>query len=262
MALETKIKFLSSDKSGREIQIKDDTGLQVFGRETGYGSTTKPVADILAYHYVVSRIFDSIDYGLVIDGEDPLLPSIEQIAYGQTVTLRTDMFSSQGERGIEEPSEIFTDGVLSIDQYVEFAGLTDVTIEEGTNFIYGGNFEDAWNGDAIIVNGTIYQLDKNTDPNGNTVLYIVGEFEEDATSFNVLYRSNVKVLLTAMSEHLHDYACKKLQHAVDSPEWNKINVAASFRRSAYGLFKNDVPDYFAANSLVHSSFKLLKKYAL
>lgn len=262
MALETKIKFLSSDKSGREIQIKDDTGLQSLGRENGYGSTTKPVADILAYHYVVSRMFESIDYSFVIDGEDPLLPSINQIAYGQTVTLRTDMFSSQGERGIEEPSEIFTDGVLSIDQYVEFAGLTDVTIEEGTNFIYGGNFAEAWKGDAIIVNDVIYQLDKNTDPNGNTVLYIVGEFEEDATSFNILYRGNTKALLTSMSEHLHDYACKKLMHAIDSPEWNKVNVAMAFRRSAYGLFHQDVPDYYSADGLIKSNFRLLKRYAL
>lgn len=262
MALEINIQILNQSKSGRELTIRDATGLQTMGRDTGYGSGTKPISDILAYHIVASRLFDSLSWSFEIDGTDETLPSLEQIARGMPVTLRTDMFSTQGDRGLEEPSEIFKDGVLSLDLYPEFEGLDNVVIEEGTNFIYGGDFTEAWKGDAIVVNDVIYQLDKNTDPNGNTVLYIVGEFEEDATSFNILYRGNTKALLTAMSEHLHDYACKKLMDAIDSPEWNKVNVAMAFRRSAYGLFHQEVPDYYSADGLIKSNFRLLKKYSL
>lgn len=262
MTLEIKTQILKQDRSGRSVTVKDGTGFQILGRDTGYGTTTKPASSILAYHFVASKMFNSLSWKFTLDGSDDLLPTVQQFASGQSLELRTDMFSLQTDRGVREPCRIFQDGILNLDMYVEFEGMSGLVIEEGTNYITGGNFEDAWKSDAILVEGKIYQLDKSMDPNGYTVLYIVGSFEDDATSFSELYRGNTKGLLTAMSENLHDYACKRMKDNVESREWNNINVAFALRRAAVGLFTQEVPDYFTANDLIDSNFKLLAKFAI
>lgn len=259
MALINKISFLSQDKSGREVVIKDTTGLESTGVTTGYGPTNGAVPqDIVAYYFTVSRMFDSIDHVFKLDGSIDTMPNPIDVAYGAPITLTTDLFSDDKD----EFPMIFKDGILDINMYVEFPGYESVEIAKDTNYIVGDDFSDAYKGDAIVVNEVIYQIDKSLDNNGYTVLYIVGEFEEDADSFGILHRANTKALLTSMSENYHDYACKMLKNSIDSPEWNKVNVAASFRRAALGLFRSEVPDYYAANDLIQSNVKLLKRFAI
>lgn len=256
----TKLSFISQDRSGREVFIKDSTRFESEGVSTGYGPPNNPRAtSILSYYISVSRMFDSVEE--VFRLEDGMLgmPSISDFSKGEVLRLTTDIFESDPSKC---SSQIFRDGVLDINAYTEFLGLSNVTIEKGTNFIYGGDFTEVFKADSVIVDGVIYHIDKEVDNNAGTVLYIIGEFEDDATEFTIAYRSNVKALLTSMSESYHDYACKVLSNSIDSPEWSKVNTAASFRRAAQGLFRQEPADLYAANDLVESNFKLLKKYAI
>ena len=266
MALENKILFVSQSRTGREITIKDATGLQSNGRLTGYGSGTITPESILAYHIVVSRMIDNVPYTLKIDGSESLLPSPVQLAYGTPLRLTTGLFEEETERGVTEPSCIFNDGILDLNMYVETLGLTGLTIEKDTNYIIDSQnrLGPALEADAVIVNGAIYEINKDPEyfDNGNQILYVNGEFSEEATSFNILYRANTKALLIAMSDHYHAYGAVQLRNNTDSPEWVKINTAASFREAARLLFNAEVPDYYQANELVQSNFKLLKRYAI
>ena len=266
MALEIKVSVLSQSRDGRSVTIKDSTGLQSNGRTTGYGPSTITPESILAYHISASKMFGSVDYWLKIDGSEPLLPTPTQIAYGTPLRLTTGLFEEETERGVTEPSCIFNDGILDLNMYVETLGLTGLTIEKDTNYIIDSQnrLGPALEADAVIVNGTIYEINKDPEyfDNGNQILYVNGEFSEDATSFNILYRANTKALLTAMSEHYHAYGSVQLRNNTDSPEWVKINTAASFREAAKLLFTAEVPDYYQANELVQSNFKLLKRYAI
>lgn len=266
MALETKISFIKQDKSGRSVTIKDSTGFQAYGRASGYSSGM--INDILSYYFVVSRMFDSLDYQLKVDGTNQYLPTPQQIARGYNVELTTALFKYEGERGSIEPTDMFKDGVLDVNMYVNFVGMSGVTIEKGTNFIYGPagtSFTGVLQYDAVIVNDKIYMIDKgvDVDTNGNTIIYILGQFEEDATSFTAAYRANLKVLLTAVSENLHDYATALLSKSIEHPDWKKINVAMAFRRAAFGFFRDeDNPDYAKANDLVNGGYQLLKKFTI
>lgn len=261
MALKVKESFISQSRDGRRITVQDSTGLQSTSNPDGYGGSNLTPQSILAYYFQVSKIYSGIDYVLKVDGSEELLPTPLQIAYGNTISLTTDLLSGGS---IEGPTDIFWDGVLDMNMYVAFAGLTGVTITENTNYITGGDFTEALKGDAVVVNEVIYEIDKDFEygTNGNTVLYIIGNFEDTATSFNTLYRANTKALLISMSENLHDYACKKLSRYLESKEWHKVNTAASFRRAAIGFFNKDVPDYAQANSLVSSNYELLKRYVI
>lgn len=266
MALENKILFIGQSRKGREITIKDATGLQSNGRLTGYGSGTVTPEQILAYHVVLQKFNSPLKYSVKIDGSEPLLPTPEQIAYGTPLRLTTGLFEEETERGVTEPSMLFWDGILDINMYAEFLGLTGLTIEKDTNYLIDdqNRLGPALEADAVIVNGTIYEINKDPEyfDNGNQILYVNGEFSEDATSFNILHRANTKALLTAMSEHYHAYGSVQLRNNTDSPEWVKINTAASFREAAKLLFTAEVPDYYQANELVQSNFKLLKRYAI
>lgn len=262
MALETKIDFIEQDKSGRKVVVKDGTGFESAGRESGYGPGNGLPENILAYYFVVSRIFSRRDYTLKIDGTDPNLPTPTDLAYGQELELNTALFKYEDGDTLVHPMQIFCDGVLDLNMYVEFVGQSGVSIQKDTNFITGSNFSEAVKGDAVLVAGKIYQIDKSSYNNGSTVLYIIGAFEDSASSYNYLYRANVKVLLTAMSENLHSYACKLLSSNVENPDWNKINTAISFRRAALGFFNAGTPDYVEADDLIQCSFKILEKYTI
>lgn len=266
MNLKTSVSFISQSRDGRSVTIKDSTGLTSNGRITGYGPSNITPEQILAYHYVVSDIIDGVPYQLTINGSEELLPTPTQIAYGTPVRLTTGLFEQETERGVTEPSCLFYDKILDINQYVEILGLTGLTIEKDTNYIVDSQnrLGPALEADAVIVNGTIYQINKDPEyfDNGNQILYVNGEFSEDATSFNILYRANTKALLTAMSDHYHAYGSVQLRNNTDSPEWVKVNTAASFREAAKLLFNAEVPDYYQANELVQSNFKLLKRYAI
>lgn len=266
MALEINLKILGQSKSGRSIVIQDATGLEEFGRSTGYGTTNGSPEQILRYYITVSRMFDSLTYQMVLDGSDEFLPTPVQMAWGYKLELTTGLFAHETERGSTEPSEIFKDGLLDVNLYPVFAGRSGVTIEKGTNFIYGGDdvfFPEELKADSVVVNDVIYPIDKSMYDNGGSIIYIVGSFEEDATSFDVAYRGNVKAMLTSMSENLHGYACALLRDQLDHPDWQKINTAQSFRRAAQGFFADiEKPDYAKADDLVQGSFKLLRKFAI
>lgn len=260
--LKTKIKFIEQNRSGRSVVVRDSTGQESTGQVDGYGVNNKPITDILAHHFVVSRFSDRQEYSLRIDGSNPYLPTNKKIAEGTPITLSTGLFN---ENGIDGPHDIFKDGVLDINMYVEFKGLDDVSISKDTNYIIFTDiqsFVNIYQGDSIIVDDIIYQIDKSKDNNGRTVLYITGLFESDATSFNYLYRANVKSLLTSVSENLHAYASDVLNEtqSIESREWNFINVSASFRTASRIFFTGEVPDYNKANDLAIQSYKLLKKY--
>lgn len=259
MGLEIKQAFLGQDKSGRSIDIKDATGLESQGVVTGYGSSNGTPESILAYHIVASRMLDSISYYLKIDGTNEYLPKPVNLGYGHTLTLTTNLFKKTTSTGVMEPWGLFKDGVLDLSMYVEFIGQSGVVIQKGTNYITGGSFTRELKADAVIVDGKIYQIDKSMYSNGNTIIYVTGSFDVDATSFNILYRSNMKVLLQSITRNLHAYACKTMRDDIKSPEWNQINTALSFLRASEGFFKSE--DYSEANGLTTSSFLLLAKYA-
>jgi hypothetical protein len=262
--LKTIVNFISQSRDGREVILRDGTGLESDGVTTGYGPTNGLPEDILAHYFVLSNIPKYNEYIVKVDGSDPLLPDNIQLANGDPISITTGLCA---DNGMNVPHDLFWDGVLNVDMYVEFLGLSGVVIGKGNNFVTFPpgdirTFEDAYNGDAIIVDGIIYQIDKSIDNNAFTVLYIIGEFESDQTSLNYLYRSNTKALLTSMGEALHSYACDRMRNNIESPEWLKINTAASFRRAAYGFFTAEVPDYVKANELAFSGMKMLKKYEI
>lgn len=250
--LKTKLKFLHQDRSGREVVVQDSTGLVANGVIDGYQN----INNILSYYFSASGLVKESEYLFKIDGSDTYLPSLTNIAQGLPLTLKTEMFD-EGDR-----SEIFKDGLLDLNMYVEFTGMTGVVIEKGTDYIVGGVFTEMYKADSVVINDVIYPIKKESvNTNGDTVLYIIGEFEDNATSFTIAYRSNIKTLLTTMSEHYHAYACKYLSDSIDSPEWNKVNTATSFRESARILLNQTPPDFSAADDMVKASFKLLNKYA-
>lgn len=262
MALKTKIEFISQSRDGRYITVRDATGT-VADDPTGYGPSTKSISDIKAHYLVVSRMSSMDDYVLKIDGSDPILPSNEFIALGNPFTLSTDLF----KKGTYGSSKIFFDGVLDVNMYVEFEGMSNIIGAKGDNFIElpSGdirNFQSIYDGDAICINDVIYQIDKNTDNHEYKILFIVGSLEDDATEFDYLYRANTKALLTSMGESLHNYACDRFRDNIESREWAFINTAASFRRAAWGFFTAEVPDYAKADDLAVSGMKLLRKYTI
>lgn len=264
MALKTSIEILLQKRDGRSIIVKDDTGLVKFGRPNGY--TEGDINNILKYIYTVSRVFDSVTYKFIVDGSEELLPTPRQLAWGHKLELTTGLFKTDTERGVTEPSEIFEDGLLNIDQYTVFRGQDNVVIGKGTNFIYGGDgvfFHEDLKADSIIVNNEIYQIDKSMFDNGGSIIYITGQFKDDSTVFDVAYRANAKAMLISMSENMHGYACSLLRNQLDHPDWQKINTAQAFRRAAQGFFSDqDSPDYAKADDLVQASYKLLSKFSI
>lgn len=260
MPIETNVSVKSQSRDGRQIKIKDSTGLVSAGRVNGY--TEGDLTSILGYYYQVSRIFNTITYTLKIDGTDAYLPTPEQIAHGREFVLTTGLFKTQTAQGYEEPCEIFADGILDVNQYSVFAGLTGVTILKDTNYIIGGNFKEALKADSVIVNDKIYSIDKspNYAQQGYGRLFITGIFEEDATTFNVAYRAVTRVLLLAVSENINSYACKQLRTDIDHPDWRKIHTALAFREAAQILFTAEVPDPYGVEELVEGNCKLLKSF--
>lgn len=262
MVLVTQIKVQSQSRDGRQIKVKDATGLESAGRLNGYGATNGTPESILSHRFVVSRIFNSISYSLKIDGSDPLLPTNVQLANGQELTLTTGLFKTETDKGYEEPCEIFQDGILDINMYVEFAGLTGVVIEKGKNYISGGNFKEALKADCVIVNDKIYTINKSEDyaQMGYQFLFITGVFSEDATAFTVAYQANTKALLLAVSDNISSYACKQLRTHDESPAWQKIHAALAFREAARSMFNAEVPDLYAVEEMVEANLKLLNTF--
>lgn len=252
MALKTKLNFVSQDRSGRIVTVVDATGKETDGVTTGYGPQNGQLTSILCYYFVISRFGGGDDYVVKVDGTDPRLPSKVEIANGADVRLTTDLFVADGE------TDIFYDGVVDLNMYVEFLGLSGVVIEKDNGVISGADFTETLKGDAIIVDGTIYQINKHESR--SDMLVILGQFENDSTSYNTLYRANTKALLMSMSEKLHDYACDQLSCSLSVFAWMNVNTAASYRRAAKGFFNDNPADYYKANKLALANFNLLKKY--
>jgi len=260
--LKTKLRFLSQDKSGRFIKVQDVTGLQSQGVIDGYGDPGLGVSDISCYYVSASKIFSNAVFVHKITGNEPGKPSLAEIASGAVFELDTSMFEEQKYDGVFIPIEIFKDGVLDLNLYACFAGYEDITGTKGDNFITGSDFEDAYKADSIVINDVIYDIDKSKDNNGYTVLYLLSDLEEDATEFDILYRSNIKALLKSVGENLNAYACNFLADKHSSSLWQNVFVAKCFRDAAVSFFNQNSPDYYKANSLLVGSSNLLKEFAV
>ena len=257
MPLKTKVKFISQSKSGREIKIKDDTGLEVYGKPNGYGINNGTIQSILSYIFELSRIDDNRISILKIDGTNNKLPSLVDIGYGSAVNITSALLEDNGSTKLLA-SKIFSDGILNIDMYVEFAGIDNVSIVQGNNFITGAVFTNALKADAVLVNDKIYQIDKAEYTNGDSVLYITDYFESNSSSFSVLYRANSKFLLTSVSDGLHAIAVKNNIHTVDDKINKNISYGLCLKTAAQGFVEDAVPDYIIANKMLNIRYNILK----
>ena len=258
--LQVKIGEPKQSRDGRSLVVTDSTGLESLGRDTGYGPENKPFEDIVAHYFSISRYGDSNAYLFKLDGSDEYLPTSQELAQGYPLTLKTTMFNEGTDTS---RSKIFTDGIVDVNMYVEFPGFADVVITKGgrsVTFSAGnvGNFTPVLEADAIVVNDIIYQIDKSEDNNGATVFYVIGSFEESATSFGILYRSNVKVLLKSVADYLHSYGVKMLKNDIDSPFWDNVNTALSFMMSSVIWFEEE--DYAESHEEIVAANKLLIRF--
>lgn len=258
MALKNAIKFISQSKSGREITIKDDTGLEVYGKLTGYGSTNGSITSIKAYHIILSRIDNNNDQAIIkIDNTNNKLPTISQLANGASLNLTSALLEDNGSTKLLS-SKMFNDGVVDINMYVQFEEITGLTITKGTNFIVGTIFTDTLKGDAILVNNIIYQIDKSKYTNGDSVLYIIGYFKDDSTKYSILYRANIKILLLATTDSMHAYVTKNIVNNKNISGNQSLSYGLCLKQAAISFF-NDIPaDYITANDMILLRYNILK----
>ncbi len=252
MALQVKLQFLGQNRSGREIQLKDATGLQSFGRATGYNSVQP--GNIKAYRLSFSRIGLAENFWTVIDGTNSKLPVPSKIAMGIPFNINSSLFQdSSGQQNLA--SSIFSDGIVDINMYVQFEGMTDVVISKDTSFVTGGSFRTVYDSDSILVDGVVYELDKSKDHNGYTVLYIIGSFAADATSFDILYRANTKAFLVSVGDYALQTSVANLGCG-KSDTLDTICIAMANKEAADLFYKSE--EYSQADELLISRVKLLK----
>ncbi|AIM37367.1 hypothetical protein KO02_12195 [Sphingobacterium sp. ML3W] len=252
MALQVKLQFQGQDRSGREIVLKDATGHQSFGRVTGY-SSVQP-GQIKAYHISFSRIDMVEKLWTLIDGTNSAVLVPSKIAMGIPFKITSSLFKDS--TGFQDlASSIFSDGIVDINMYVQFDGLSGVVITKGASFVTGESFLSVYDADAILIDGVVYELDKNKDHNGYTVLYVLGSFDVDATSFDVLYRANDKAFLRSEGDY-------QLQKAVaitgrcNALALDTICVAMANKEAAKLYY--DAEEYVKADELLVARCKLLK----
>ncbi|WP_418360177.1 hypothetical protein [Sphingobacterium detergens] len=254
MALQVKLQFLGQDRSGREIQLKDATGFQSFGRISGYDSHQP--SEIEAYRFSFSRIGSDGKLWVVIDGTNPRLLPPAKIAMGIPFSIHSSLFQdSIGDLNLA--SSIFSDGILDINMYVQFVGLSDVVIAKDSSFVTGGSFKSVYDSDSILVDGMVYELDKSKDHNGYTVLYIIGSFSADATSFDILYRSNTKAFLDSVGDYnLQSVVGSNAGCSMDDMVLDTLVICMANKESAELFYKSG--EYSKADELLISRDKLLK----
>lgn len=259
MALKEQIKVLSQDKSGRVLHLQNRTGLEVNGRDTGYGPTNGQIADIKEYILQFSRIERSEVFTIRIDTSTGY-PVLNSVLNGIPFEVNTTMFEGNpNDRG----ATVFSDGVLGLVSNSVWPGLTGVVITKGNNYIagYAGQFNRALEGSRIQVNGKLYDIDESRSSIAGSVLYVVGEFEDDATSFDIVYQGETKILLQAVSDNAHAYVTAKV--STSEPAQQKLFVDDLTRSLHYKIaakgFAVHCQDWHKANDLVISAGRILNK---
>lgn len=257
MALKEQIQVISQDPSGRVLTLKNTTGREESGRDTGYGPVNGQSALITEYIIEFRRLESNILKTIRIT-PDTEYPKLSDVLLGLPFKVNTAMFEETPD---EYGASMFSDGVIGLDVYSVWPGLSNVEITKGNNFIVGADFNTALLGDAIQVDGRIYQIDKTLSDIAGQILYIVGEFEEDATAFDILFRGTTKALLQAVSDNQHAYIVAKiadnsqLQQALFIPD---LNTALHFKVAALGFVKT-CKDWHKANDLVIGAGRILNK---
>lgn len=207
MPLQTKLSLIEVDPTGTLIKIRESTGLyNSSNNENGYGGPNILPSDIKRIMVTASRFkseaISSVIYSRDYDPDYPVFisdPSIDQIAQGEPIIL-----SSLSLRMNEEEEGLlpFRDSVWDINSYSFVDPIEDIYGEEGDTFISGQGLDSVMEiYDAIEINGVVYDIDKSKPNLGGTVLNIIGELEDDVTSFQPAYRANIKVLVDAGSYH-------------------------------------------------------------
>lgn len=247
---------IGQDKSGRSLTLKNTTGLTINGRETGYGPGNGEIPDVLEYILEFSRI-ESNKISRIRITPQTEYPVLNNVLNGYPFQVNSGMFEDQTDFG----ASMFSDGVINVDSYSVWAGLTGLEIIKGESYIVGANFAEALKGNAIQVNGVIYQIDTTRSSVANQILYIVGMFQEDATSFDILYQGNTKALLQAVTDNQHAYITAKVS---DTPELQqklftgRLTEALHYKIAAIGFVKH-CADWHKANDLVIAASRVLNK---
>lgn len=244
MAFELKVAFVSQDKSGRIITLRDSTGTG----SGGYSPTGIPREFFLSQTLTFSRLNSAQVFSLKNEGNE--------WTYGKDIRIDSSLFSSN----IDAAAFIFNDGILDVNLYNEVDGRSGVVITGGTNFITGGSFASFVDKDSVIVNDKIYQIDKVQNTNNNTVLYIIGTFETSATSFTAAYRSNIKVILRSVAFNGIALAYRNLlTQSKDQQEMYRPNLTDAIGFYEASLMFAQDGDYVSAQELILASSALISK---
>lgn len=254
--LKENISVIGQDKSGRSLTLKNTTGLTINGRETGYGPGNGEIGDILGYILEFSRLESNLVSRIRINPQTEY-PVLNNVLNGYPFQVNSGMFEEQTESG----ASMFSDGVINVDSYSVWTGLSNVEIVKGESYIVGADFTEALKGNAIQVGDVIYQIDTTKSSVANQILYITGVFQEDATEFDILYQGNTKALLQAVTDNQHAYITAKVS---DIPELQqklftgKLNEALHYKIAAMGFVKH-CADWHKANSLIIAASRVLNK---
>lgn len=259
MSLNHKITFLSQDISGRELELKDSTGLKENGSKRGY--SPQNLKDILGYALMFSRIRSSVVLKTFIMKDDPFY-RVDRIARGFPFKVSNKIFKEK-YHSHHYSSEVFKDGVLDINSYVILKGKEDVVGKEGDSFITGGDFRDIEGIDAVVSGEDVYNVDDVQYDVGGAIIYLAEPLKEDITSFSIAYRSNIKALLQSSYKNRMAYASDVISRMSDtqrSMRISDVHTADIFASSAIHLFTQG--DYYKSDRLTVAAVKLLSKYTI
>lgn len=261
MALVTKESFLNIDKTGTRIFIQEDTGaFNVSTNPEGWGFPNTEIGDINKIIYVLTQYSSNQTarqtYVRVADPLHPeylLTPTINQITSGTTVEINSMLL------GISPVPLPFDDGVFDLNVYhVLTVPKTGVIIATGNTMITGTGLSTYVQYDSVLVGDRLYDIDKSK-PNSDTVLFLVQEIQEPATSFNPTYRANVKFINTLDTEVCVNNKAGKLASDCgcdDSDKAFKLYTIKGFQWAANKLLQDN--NMVEANKLIRTANKLCK----
>jgi len=261
MALETKLEFVSIDKTGAIIKLKDSTGAYSINNSTGYNFPNTSIGDISKVILTISE-FDSNKvykqtFSRVSDIAHPeyiLTPTINQLTAG------TEFEVSARSLGLSTIYTPFEDGVLNINMYSLTTNIkTGIIAAIGTPFILGSNLDSYLQYDSILIGDTIYDIDKTKTTNGGTILHLVQEILVTANSFTALYRANTKIIIDMGTKtYLYNLVGKLAHNSCDCNSKTKdllLDIEIFKWASQYAYNSGD---YIEANKLIKSAYKAAK----
>lgn len=255
MALKTKIKFQSIDKTGGIIKVKDTTGNYSIDNPEGYGFPNTPVGDInkiilTISQYSTTELYTQT-YVRVADPNNPqfyITPTINQITSGTEIDITS---ISLGLSSIYIP---FEDGVFDLNMYsVLSTPKTGIIAAVGNPFVIGTDLETYLQYDSILIANKLYDIDKTKNMVGGTILYLVQEIEIADTQFYSTYRANTK-FMTDMATTTQLYnKVGKLASNQDSTDKLRLKLydIELFKWASQYAFDNG--DYIKANELIISA---------